>query len=458
MGIYTDAQDQGQETVFTLNDEIKSYLDEIAERLLTGHATLMIGAGFSKNAAPLTGLKNQFPNWNELGEIFFEKVYGKKVGEQNKFLNPLKLAEEVEVLFGRSVLNKLLIDKIPDNSHKPTELYTKLLQLEWRDVFTTNFDTLIERATDDIEDRNYQVVLKKEDIVSSRSPRIFKLHGSFPSHTPFIVTEEDYRTYPETFAPFVNTVHQALLETTLCLIGFSGDDPNFLKWIGWIRDQFEENVTSKIYLVGSVNFSESQKKILSNRNINIVDLGKCLDVDGDHAKAVERFVEYLTSKKTEEYRLDWPNQLFGPDINSENKKHELERTIESWRGVRKNFPGWRIVPKENRYLLHYREDFEWVKYVKENSQELKQVVIQYVYEYCWQLDKFLLPIQDHLAELAEFCLAQYQPPTVATLFDSEYQNSSVSRTEIEQWIQISLYMLRYYREEGLSEKWCGVRN
>ena len=67
-------------------------------------------------------------------------------------------------------------------------------------------------------------------------PRIVKLHGSLPSQFPLIVTEEDYRTYPTKFAPFVNTVQQAMMETVFCLIGFSGYDPNFLEWSGWVRD------------------------------------------------------------------------------------------------------------------------------------------------------------------------------------------------------------------------------
>ena len=67
-------------------------------------------------------------------------------------------------------------------------------------------------------------------------PRIVKLHGSLPAQFPLIVTEEDYRTYPTKFAPFVNTVQQAMMETVFLLIGFSGDDPNFLNWSGWVRD------------------------------------------------------------------------------------------------------------------------------------------------------------------------------------------------------------------------------
>jgi hypothetical protein len=33
-------------------EELRPYLDTIADRLLSGHAAVMIGAGFSKNAAP----------------------------------------------------------------------------------------------------------------------------------------------------------------------------------------------------------------------------------------------------------------------------------------------------------------------------------------------------------------------------------------------------------------------
>ena len=67
-------------------------------------------------------------------------------------------------------------------------------------------------------------------------PRIAKLHGSFPSNRPFIFTEEDYRTYPRRFAAFVNLVQQSMMENVFCLLGFSGDDPNFLYWTGWVRD------------------------------------------------------------------------------------------------------------------------------------------------------------------------------------------------------------------------------
>jgi len=163
----------------------------------------------------------------------------------------LRLAEEVQAAIGRPALENLLCSNIPDLNIEPSGLHVELLELPWVDVFTTNYDTLLERASAKVVNRRYEPVVNKEDIPYAIKPRIVKLHGSFPSERPFIITEEDYRRYPHDYAPFVNTVQQALLENTFCLIGFSGDDPNFLQWIGWIRDNLGNDKTQKIYLVGA---------------------------------------------------------------------------------------------------------------------------------------------------------------------------------------------------------------
>ncbi|MDE0257523.1 MAG: SIR2 family protein, partial [Gammaproteobacteria bacterium] len=95
--------------------------------------------------------------------------------------------------------------------------------MPWRDVFTTNWDTLLERAR---AIPAYAAVRAPSDLPSTARRRIVKLHGSLPN-PPLILTEEAYRTYGGTHAPFVNTVQQAMMETVVLLLGFSGDDPNF---------------------------------------------------------------------------------------------------------------------------------------------------------------------------------------------------------------------------------------
>ena len=120
-----------------IDENIRPYLNEIAERLWStpSHAAIMIGAGFSKNA------NKDFPDWTTLGDIFFEKIHGRKPDKnkgEDRYLNALKLADEVQAAFGRSALNQLLRSHIPDSDSEPSPLHVKVLELPWSDVFTTN--------------------------------------------------------------------------------------------------------------------------------------------------------------------------------------------------------------------------------------------------------------------------------------------------------------------------------
>ncbi len=113
---------------------------------------------------------------------------------------------------GPVALERLVRDKVRDSEWQPGKLHRLLLRLPWSDVLTTNWDTLLERTVDPESSRVYANVLTTGDIARTRSPRIVKLHGSFPSLSPYIFTEEDFRAYPSTFAPFVNLAQQVLLK------------------------------------------------------------------------------------------------------------------------------------------------------------------------------------------------------------------------------------------------------
>jgi hypothetical protein len=131
--------------------------------------------------------------------------------------SPLRIASEYEAAFDRRKLDHLIRNEVPDSRYQPGSLHQTLLALPWVDVFTTNYDTLLERT--EVDNRSYQVITKAAELTAACAPRIIKLHGSFPSETPFIITDEDYRTYPRAFAPFVNSVRQSLLENSFVLIG-----------------------------------------------------------------------------------------------------------------------------------------------------------------------------------------------------------------------------------------------
>ena len=389
--------------------DIRFYFHEIAERLWSGHATIMVGAGFSRNAKKSDPTKKDFPTWNQLGNIFYEKIYGQDPDEKQHYLNVLKLAGEVQAAFGRPVLEHILRQEIPDEDHEPSDLHKKLLELPWSDVFTTNYDTLLERARAKVTSQKFDVVIKKDDLVYSEKPRIIKLHGSFPSERPFVITEEDYRKYPRDLAPFVNTVQQSLLENTLCLIGFSGDDPNFFSWIGWIHDNLGKNNSPKIYLIGLLNLSEAQKKLLEQRNIVSLDLSVLPNVNGNHEKAMNVFLDFLASQKKSEKNIEWPGtqKSLSPQGN-EDSVNQLLAILKEWETIRNNYPNWIIVPEDRRSSLWTYTLF-WIPTFKTISSLSIPADIEFLFEMNWRLEKCLSPIFNDMIDDYEKILNRYNP-------------------------------------------------
>ena len=245
----------------------QSHLNKVRDALWSrpfAGASVMIGSGFSRNAIKPRSELDDIPLWSDIAAQIVGNLYPDI--EPPPIDDPLRLAQQYMSTFGRSDLHRLLGQLVRDRSFIPGETHSRLLRLPWRDVFTTNWDTLLERASLEIAEPSYSVVEDIDQLPLVMQPRIIKLHGSFPSKFPLIFTEEDYRTYPTRYAPFVNTVQQAMMETIFCLIGFSGDDPNFLNWSGWVRDNLGE-AAPKIYLAGLLKLLPHQRRMLEERGV-----------------------------------------------------------------------------------------------------------------------------------------------------------------------------------------------
>ena len=441
------------------------YLNEIAERLFSGHAAVMIGSGFSRNAQPRGGSSPRFPDWSGLGDLFYEKLRRKRPDAEAKYLSVPTLANEVEAALGRPALDRILRSAIPDQCHEPAALHTALLNLPWSDVFTTNYDTLLERACRSIASQKYDIVVNQHDLVNSERPRIVKLHGSLSPACRLIVTDEDYRRYPEDHAPFVNTVRQALLENTLCLIGFGGDDPNFRQWIGWIGDNLGRQNAPKMYLLGVNRLSDSQKKLLDERNIVCVDLSRYPDIDrDDHNKALQRLFDYLDSRRRDYNRLRWPlDDRAHAGEKYEDIASQISTLMPTWRDQRRSYPGWVVVPDERRLTL-WRSVREWIRKFPAWDSFPDSLDLEFAFELIWRMEKCLCPVFDNQIEFLELTLNRYLPlvgadvPTDASSSMPEEANAgSLSRGGIRDMCHhLLLAVLRYYREEGLQEKWNGT--
>jgi hypothetical protein len=173
-----------------------------------GNASIMVGAGFSRNADPLSTSARIMPNWSQMAQALCHPLYplddaGRQAAlrDANGTSGFLRLAQEYQAAFGASSLNNRIRSLVPDTDYRPGELHKRLLSLPWADVFSTNWDTLLERACTDVFERSYDIVRTLGEIPFATRPRIVKLHGSFPAHERLFLPRKNTAPIPLHFRP-----------------------------------------------------------------------------------------------------------------------------------------------------------------------------------------------------------------------------------------------------------------
>lgn len=351
-------------------------------------ASVMVGSGFSFNARKRYASAPDFPSWSDLTKSLAARLYPyDDDAQKSAVLNAgatggaLRIAQEFEAAFGRTVLLSHLRDMLPDREHRPGLVHEDLLNLPWADVFTTNYDTLLERAALRLRKRRYEIVRCVSDLPLKRAPRIVKLHGTLPEFNDCILSEEDYRTYPERFSPFVAEVQVAMVESHLCLVGFSGDDPNFLAWSGWVRDRLGMK-TLPIYLWTFERPTTFQSRMLEQRSVIPLPLSIIMS-ESDREAALRGFLtrlaapvepprptwclsKYLANATAvEEPKCPWKSE------QRPSSKDWLKAAI-AWRTNRQSYPGW-IIPHVKAVKILWRATEPWAERAGENPDELSNL-------------------------------------------------------------------------------------
>ena len=415
-----------EELYKNVNPSLREKLEAIRMNLHEGKVSCLVGAGFSKNAEmdDTTRMKD----WFELADDFYEILYGEKPSDQDvRYKNVLRLASQVEASKGRGALESLLQNSLPDERVYPGRLHIDLMKLPWSDVFTTNYDTLLEKAFIEA-DRYYHKVTNKETLLYAPHPRLVKLHGSFPDIRPFIITEEDYRTYPQLFPEFVNTVRQSLIENILCLIGFSGDDPNFQNWIGWLRDVMGKQAAPIYQITYDVQMHDSSIYLSNELGIKIINLDDIKGIKG-FSEAIDFFLTYIGRK----YSTKWSGRNNRSIRNQESS--DINTLISEMRQVRESYPGWIVLPISHiNEFSDTKEDIPfWSNICSECIDISKR--IEFLHEINWRIETALgsFDIEWYLQALEELSFEDTE-----VLADAIYQKL----------LGLKLSLLNVYRIKG----------
>ena len=386
-------------------------LNDICNRLnheRGSKAAVFVGAGFSCNAISTSSGRDRFPLWNELTAGLAARLYPRKhdrdrvLAQAGATSSAMRLAQEFETAFGRPALIEFVRDMIPDDAFAPGTLHRKLLELRWADVFTTNYDRLLERAKGTIS-RDYDVVYNIGDLPLALCARIIKLHGSLPDLSNLVLTEEDFRKYPRRYAAFVTAVQAALTENVLCLIGFSGDDPNFLAWTGWLRDELQSAVP-KTYLFTGHELKPFQRQLLEERHIVAIPIMQIAK-----ANSFAEAYHWLFTRLATRPEAPLPPWNVGPQYA--NPKHDERFATEPswpdrddwidtaivWRSNRQQYRGWYVLYREGAERLTDATEL-WIGRLTAATVEAwpEPTALFVLRELVWRWSTALRPLDDNL--------------------------------------------------------------
>lgn len=487
-------------------------LDCIRAALWTNTAAVLVGSGFSRNANP------QMPTWDswakELVNVMDVSAY---VRENAKAQDVPWLAGAYAKRHSPPEMRALLLRTMNELHMLRSELHEQLVCLPWTDIFTTNYDEFLEQAAQRARNarnlpRACSVIVEPSDICLSRRSdalRIIKLHGSLRSKTQCVLTEEQYRTYSESHAPFVNTVRQTLLENHLCLIGYSATDPDFLEWVGWVRDKLRGE-SLKIYWLTKGRVTEDEKCIHKQRGITCISLN-CFDVQSNFEKWAEgsddrggyeepagndayyemysNFFRWLYNYEKNVGATDVsagsPNagggcresgetgpQLVGIPHQGQGSPEPVEsweytrigagiriyegglpwekilELSEEMRKARESYPGW-LLPSMSVLRQLWNQNVEVSHFVRQLGEMRTTVVVCQLLaplrEVCWLMDMAGLPPFNNIHAVLEDILTAALPAIIKASKEPE-DHQQVS-LHASQWIACALLLMHWCRQE-----------
>ena len=212
--------------------------DRLIKLVREEKVSLFIGSGFS--------LKAGAPSVATLCKGILSQIDNEQTRLEHKNDNLAVLSNYYveEICCGsRNSLIELLKNMF---SFKPTntEDQQALAQIpHFHNIFTTNYDTLLEDAYDK---QNSQIIRKDADcayIDNSKAVRIFKIHGDFENQDFVIVTSKDYDDYFKNNRNQLmwNEVKSHFLTEHILFIGYSLEDDNIIDIIKNISKAINKN-------------------------------------------------------------------------------------------------------------------------------------------------------------------------------------------------------------------------
>lgn len=266
-------------------------IEELRQAYRNQQLDLFIGAGVSR----LPG--SELAGWIDMFRPLADKL-GKSIPGNSNQRHLTDLAMEYEQFYTRRELEEALYRAITLVFPEPNAVHRRMAKLSFRKIYTTNYDSLIERAFVDLN-RPYGQVLKPTHYRGDgRSTDIIKVCGKIDPPSDLVITTRDYEKIEDSKRWIFDTLRVTLRERTLLFVGYGIDDSFINKVLGEIHDELEGQRHCAYTL--AINPDEGQRLRWRARGVQIIDLA---NVESNESGNVDYLKLYLSAF----------DEIFGPN-------------------------------------------------------------------------------------------------------------------------------------------------
>lgn len=211
-----------------MDHDKKHFLATYARAIRLGEATAFVGSGLSRPAG--------YPDWMGLAASM-AVLLGLEVGEEAHDLPALMQFFVTADGSHRGRLNDILRGHFLEEKPVPAAM-AALVRLRLREIWTTNYETLIERAhrasgrTVEVRSSDAQLTLQGHFATTA----VFKMHGTIEQPDSCVVTRDDYESYRRTRPAFYHTLAERLQSKQFLFLGAGLNDPNLMTVLSLMRE------------------------------------------------------------------------------------------------------------------------------------------------------------------------------------------------------------------------------
>lgn len=231
-----------------LNESIENIKNALDNRNLT----IFAGSGVS--------VDSNLPLWSELIDDI-----KKALGTQERDF--LKIAELFYIQFKENTYYEKINQYFPKNS-LPNILHKQITKLNLRNLITTNWDDLFEKAIH--ENGVFFDIIRSDNEIgySTGMTKLVKMHGSLDMKN-IVFKESDYFTYSLSFPLVENYVKSVFSTDTVLLVGYSLGDINVKQIVSWVNFQ-SKSIKPVYFLKIDSEFDYLEFEYYKSKNIFVL--------------------------------------------------------------------------------------------------------------------------------------------------------------------------------------------